>query len=55
MFEDIQKNKIKSWFIVFAFLIVISLIIYYVCLALDLGPTSIVIALIFSVIFCKSC
>ena len=49
MFEDIQKNKMKSWFIVFAFLIVISLIIYYVCLALDLGPTSIVIALIFSI------
>jgi len=49
MFEDIQKNKMKSWFIVFAFLIVISLIIYYICLALDLGPTSIVIALIFSI------
>jgi len=50
MFEDIQRNKIKSWFIIFAFLIVISLIIYYICLALDLGPTSIVIALIFSVL-----
>ena len=48
MFEDIQKNKIKSWFIVFAFLIVISLIIYYICMALDFGPTSIVIALMFS-------
>ena len=48
MFEDIQKNKMKSWFIVFAFLIVISLIIYYICIALDFGPTSIVIALIFS-------
>ena len=49
MFEDIQKNKMKSWFIIFAFLIVISLIIYYICLALDLGPTSIIIALIFSI------
>ena len=49
MFEDIQKNKMKSWFIVFAFLIVISLIIYYICMALDLGPTSILIALIFSI------
>ena len=50
MFEDIQKNKIKSWFIVFTFLIVISLIIYYICLALDLGPISIIIALLFSVL-----
>ena len=50
MFEDIQKNKMKSWFIVFTFLIVISLIIYYICMALDFGPTSIVIALIFSVL-----
>jgi len=48
MFEDIQKNKMKSWFIIFAFLIVISLIIYYICLALDLGPASIIVALIFS-------
>ena len=48
MFEDIQRNKIKSWFIVFAFLTVISLIIYYICMALDFGPTSILIALIFS-------
>lgn len=48
MFEDIQKNKIKSWFIVLSFLIVISLIVYYICMALDFGPTSIVIALIFS-------
>ena len=27
MFEDIRKNKIKSWLIVFAFLVVITLII----------------------------
>ena len=50
MFEDIQKNKMKSWFIVFSFLIVIALIVYYICLALDLGPTSILIALIFSIL-----
>jgi len=48
MFEDIQRNKMKSWFIVLLFLIVISLIVYYICMALDLGPVSIVIALIFS-------
>ena len=49
MFEDIQKNKIKSWFIVSLFLIIISLIVYYVCMALDLGTISIAIALIFSI------
>lgn len=50
MFEDIKKNKIKSWFIVLAFLVVISLIIYYICMALDLGPISIFIAMIFSIL-----
>lgn len=50
MFEDIQKNKMKSWFIVLLFLFFISLIIYYICLALNLGTMSIVIALTFSVL-----
>lgn len=50
MFEDIQKNKMKSWFIVLLFLVFISFIVYYICLALDLGTMSIVIALIFSVL-----
>ena len=50
MFEDIKKNKMKSLFIVFMFLIMISLILYYICMALDLGPISIVIALVFSII-----
>ena len=50
MFEDIKKNKIKSWIIVLAFLVVISLIIYYICMALDLGPISIFIAMIFSIL-----
>lgn len=49
MFEDIKKNKMKSLFIMFLFLVCISLIIYYICMALDLGPISIVIALIFSI------
>lgn len=49
MFEDIKKNKIESWVIVSLFIIVITLIIYYICMALDLGPISIVIALIFSI------
>ena len=50
MFEDIKKNKIKSWIIVLAFLVVISLIIYYICMALDLGPISIFIAMTFSIL-----
>lgn len=50
MFEDIKRNKIKSWLIVFTFLIFISLIIYYICMALDLGSTSIVIAMTFSIL-----
>lgn len=49
MFEDIKKNKLKSWIIVLLFLLFISLIIYYICMALDLGPMSIVIAMIFSI------
>lgn len=49
MFEDIKRNKIKSWFIVLLFLVCISLIVYYICMALDLGTMSIVIALIFSI------
>ena len=49
MFEDIQKNKIKSWFIVLLFLVFISFIVYYICLTLDLGAMSIIIAMIFSI------
>lgn len=49
MFEDIKRNKIKSWFIIFTFLIFISLIVYYICMALDLGETSIIIAMIFAI------
>lgn len=49
MFEDIRRNKIKSWLIVLLFILVITLIIYYVCYALDFGPVSIIIALVFSI------
>ena len=50
MFSTIQKNKRETFFIVLIFLTVITLIIYYICQALDLGPVSIVIALAFSII-----
>lgn len=49
MFESIKKNKFESSFIVFLFVLVISLIVYYICMALDLGPVSIVIALFVSI------
>ena len=49
MYEDITKNKIKTGFIVSAFIILITLIIYYTCISLELGTTSIIIALIFSI------
>ena len=49
MFEDIKKNKIKSWFIVLLFLVFIAVIVYYICMALDLGELSIIIAMIFAI------
>lgn len=50
MFEDIKKNKIKSWFIVLLFLAFIAVIVYYICMALDLGELSITIAMIFAIV-----
>ncbi len=50
MFEDIKKNKMKSWFIILLFLAFIAIIVYYICMALDLGKTSIIIAMIFAII-----
>ena len=49
MFQNIRKNKIESGIIVTIFIIVITLIVYYICHALELGTFSIVIALIFSI------
>lgn len=48
MFKNIKKNKIESGVIIAIFIIVITLIVYYICHALRLGGFSIVIALIFS-------
>mgnify|MGYP002545116849 FL=1 len=50
MFEDIKKNKIKSWFIVLLFLAFIAVIVYYICMALDLGELSIIIDMIFAIV-----
>lgn len=37
MYEDIKRNKIKTGIIVSIFLVVIALIVYYICMAFDLG------------------
>lgn len=50
MYEDIKKNKIKTGIIVCGFILMVTLIIYFVCMAFDLGIFSIVFALIFSII-----
>ena len=49
MFETIHKNKIESIAIIFAFMLVITLILYYVLMALDFGSGAIIISLIFSI------
>ena len=49
MFESSKKNKIESGVIIAIFILVITLIVYYVCNALRLGTISIVIALIVSI------
>ena len=51
MFDDIKKNKQKSGFIVAGFLLIVTLVIYYLCMAFDLGgPVSIFIAMLFSIV-----
>ena len=49
MFENIKKNKIESAVIIGIFILVITLIVYYICNALRLGPISIIIALLLSI------
>ncbi|MCI8760896.1 MAG: M48 family metallopeptidase [Clostridia bacterium] len=49
MFENIKKNKIESSVIIGIFIVVITLIVYFICHALNLGTFSIIFALIFSI------
>ena len=49
MFQNIRKNKLESGVIIGIFIVVITLIVYFICNALNLGTISIVIALIFSI------
>ena len=50
MFKSSRKNKFQSGLIVGIFILVITLIIYYICNALHLGMFSIIFALAFSII-----
>ncbi len=49
MFENQRKNKIESGVIISIFIVVITLIVYYICHAFKIGEFSIVIAMIFSI------
>ncbi|MCL2354712.1 MAG: M48 family metallopeptidase [Oscillospiraceae bacterium] len=50
MFEDIRKNKMKSHLVVGCFILVITLIIYYLSIAFDVGASvAITFALAFSI------
>lgn len=49
MFENIKKNKFESGLIISLFIVIITVIVYYICHALKLGTVSIIIALIFSI------
>ena len=50
MYEDIRSNKIRTGVIISIFIVFITLILYYICMAFDLGAFSIVFALLFSVL-----
>lgn len=51
MYEDIKKNKRKTGVIVFGFLLMITLILYYICYMFDLSSyAAITISLTFSII-----
>lgn len=52
MFKSSKKNKFESGIIISIFILVITLIVYYICNALELGNLSIIIALIFSIASC---
>lgn len=49
MFNTSKKNKFESGIIISIFILVITLILYYICNALEFGNFSIIIALTFSI------
>lgn len=51
MFEDVRRNKIKSVFIVSVFILMITLIVYYISIAFEIDASiALTIALLFSII-----
>ncbi len=50
--KSVRDNKLQSYAIVTAFLVIVALFVYFVCYMLDLGVYSIIIAFIFSVGSC---
>ena len=51
MFEDVRRNKIKSGFIVSVFILMITLIVYYISIAFEIDASiALTIALLFSII-----
>lgn len=50
MFQTTKKNKIESSIIISIFMVMVTLIVYFVCSYFELGTISIVIALLFSII-----
>ena len=50
MIQDIKRNKLKTGFIVSVFIVVITLILYFIGVYFDFGPFAIVFALGFSII-----
>lgn len=48
--KEVRNNKIESFFIISGFILFVTLIIYFVCIHLDLGPISAIIALAFSIL-----
>ena len=50
MIQDVKNNKIKTGFIISIFIVVLTLILYYIAYAFDFGPYAIVFALAFSII-----
>ncbi len=49
MFQISKKNKFESGIIISIFIIIITLIVYFICNLLELGTFSIIIALVFSI------
>lgn len=47
--KAVRDNKIESFFIVLGFIFIVTLIVYFICYYLDLGPYSLIIALAFSI------